>query len=121
LATGLPTGERKRITLSARAFSILRRRTSSSSHSDVEHDDRLRAGGLAGRDSESFNTNEYLGKVDHSFGNNNRLSVSYYTTGGDNTIRAGTSGKVCPGRFSNLIGGSTTRTLANVDHSAQQK
>ncbi len=43
-----------------------------------------------------FNTDEYLGKVDHSFGSNNRVSVSYYTTAGDNTIRAGTSGQGLP-------------------------
>ena len=43
-----------------------------------------------------FNTNEYLGKVDHSFGSNNRVSASYYTTAGDNTIRAGTSGQGLP-------------------------
>ena len=43
-----------------------------------------------------FNTDEYLGKIDRSFGNNHRLSISYYTTAGNNTIRAGTSGQGLP-------------------------
>jgi len=43
-----------------------------------------------------FNTDEYLGKVDHSFGSNNRVSISYYTTAGNNTIRAGTAGQGLP-------------------------
>jgi len=37
-----------------------------------------------------FNTDEYLGKVDHNWGNNHRISVAYYTTAGDNIVRAGT-------------------------------
>ena len=43
-----------------------------------------------------FNTDEYLGKIDHNFGSDNRLSASYYTTAGENTIRAGTSGQGLP-------------------------
>jgi len=36
-----------------------------------------------------FNTDEYLAKVDHNWGNH-RLSTGYYTTAGDNIVRAGT-------------------------------
>jgi carboxypeptidase family protein len=36
-----------------------------------------------------FNTDEYLAKVDHNWGNH-RLSAAYYTTSGDNIVRAGT-------------------------------
>jgi len=43
-----------------------------------------------------FTTDEYLGKIDHNFGSDNRLSASYYTTAGENTIRAGTSGQGLP-------------------------
>jgi len=43
-----------------------------------------------------LNTDEYLGKVDHNWGNDHRMSAGYYTTAGDNTIRAGTSGQGLP-------------------------
>src|SRR5258708_27469948 len=38
-----------------------------------------------------FNTDEYLGKIDRSFGNNHRLSISYNTTAANNTVPARTS------------------------------
>src|SRR5262249_45155626 len=40
-----------------------------------------------------FDTDEYLGKVDHNFSVSQHLSASYYTTAGNNTIRAGTAGQ----------------------------
>jgi len=43
-----------------------------------------------------LNTNEYLAKVDHNWGKDHRISAGYYTTAGDNTIRAGTSGQGLP-------------------------
>jgi hypothetical protein len=36
-----------------------------------------------------FNTDEFLGKVDHSFNEKHRLTGSYFETAGTNTIRAG--------------------------------
>jgi hypothetical protein len=36
-----------------------------------------------------FNTDEFLGKMDHSFGESHRLSVSYFETSGTNTVQAG--------------------------------
>jgi hypothetical protein len=36
-----------------------------------------------------FSTNEFLGKVDHNWGANHRLTASYFTTAGTNEIRAG--------------------------------
>ena len=49
-----------------------------------------------------FNTDEYLAKVDHNFGSDHRLGLSYYTTAGDNTIRAGTSGQGLPWGLQNF-------------------
>ena len=43
-----------------------------------------------------FDTDEYLGKVDHNFSASQHLSASYYTTAGNNTIRAGTAGQGLP-------------------------
>jgi hypothetical protein len=37
-----------------------------------------------------FDTNEYLGKVDHQLNADHRLSVAYFNTGGSNTVKAGT-------------------------------
>jgi len=49
-----------------------------------------------------FNTDEYLAKVDHNFGSDHRLTLSYYTTAGDNSIRAGTSGQGLPWGLQNF-------------------
>ena len=37
-----------------------------------------------------YNTDEYLGKVDHNFSESNRMTVSYFETSGTNIVRAGT-------------------------------
>jgi hypothetical protein len=37
-----------------------------------------------------YNTDEFLGKVDHNLGERHRLSASYFETSGTNTVRAGT-------------------------------
>lgn len=37
-----------------------------------------------------FNTNEFLGKVDHQVTNDHRLTFSYFLTQGSNTVKAGT-------------------------------
>jgi hypothetical protein len=37
-----------------------------------------------------YNTDEFLGKVDHNIGESHRLSASYFETSGTNTVRAGT-------------------------------
>jgi hypothetical protein len=49
-----------------------------------------------------FNTDEYLGKVDHNFNDSQHVSVSYYTTAGSNTVRAGTSGQGLPWALQNF-------------------
>lgn len=36
-----------------------------------------------------YNTDEFLGKVDHSIGESHRLTVSYFETSGTNTVQAG--------------------------------
>jgi hypothetical protein len=36
-----------------------------------------------------YDTDEFLGKVDHNLGENHRLSASYFETSGTNTVRAG--------------------------------
>ncbi len=38
-----------------------------------------------------YNTNEFLAKVDHNISDSNRLSVSYFETSGQNTVRAGSA------------------------------
>src|SRR5258708_1623595 len=37
-----------------------------------------------------FNTDEFLGKVDHKIGENHQLTASYFETSGTNTVAAGT-------------------------------
>ncbi len=37
-----------------------------------------------------YDTDEFLAKVDHSFSESHRLTVSYFETSGNNTVRAGT-------------------------------
>lgn len=43
-----------------------------------------------------YTTDEYVAKVDHNFSASQHLVVSYYTTSGENTVRAGTSGQGLP-------------------------
>jgi hypothetical protein len=49
-----------------------------------------------------YNTDEYLGKLDHNFSSNQHLSISYYTTAGNNTVRAGTSAQGLPWGLQNF-------------------
>jgi len=43
-----------------------------------------------------YNTNEFLGKVDHSFNENRRLTVSYFETSGTNTLIPGSGNTQLP-------------------------
>lgn len=97
LATGLPTGGTQTNNVICPSFfdtaaANIVRQAIPASNTTTESGQA----GWKGVIPNPFNTNEYLGKIDHSFGSDHRVSVSYYTTAGDNTIRAGTSGLGLP-------------------------